>query len=271
MSTSSPFWWEAWPSPPEIRAPKSPPLRRLRSPTTTRGAPGFARRCARAMRRTSRTRRSVAFRRQRGLGRCLRTGCHVTWSGPEAGSGIPWRRRPAVGVPTARERRGRSGGHERRDRAARRPAGAGTRVDARGAESPAAGGWADEARDVGFAVGTGTGWDRKPTSLTNNEMRINSGAAAAKRLSVFDLELMPPSRIRARMARLRACATGLTPQPVRPSQRPLPSPPRDRVADDASAHPCTTAARRPEVRIDARKPANAVRGRHERAFPRAPA
>ena len=65
---SRPFWCEAWPTPPN-RGPKSPPLRRLRSPTTSRGAARCATRNWRATRRKTRSRWSVPQRRQPRFGR----------------------------------------------------------------------------------------------------------------------------------------------------------------------------------------------------------
>src|SRR5918996_905863 len=93
MSTSSPFWWEPC-------APPPPPLLRLMSPTTTRGARGFAARYASRTETIARIVRSFPYSRLGAFGTESVTGFQVTQSGPSTGSWVPRRRLPLHHRPT---------------------------------------------------------------------------------------------------------------------------------------------------------------------------
>src|SRR5918994_5932044 len=93
MSTSRPFWWETC-------ASIGPPLLRLMSPTTTRGARGFAARYAWRTETIARIVRSFPYSRLGAFGTASVTGFQVTQSGPSIGSWVPRRRLPLHHRPT---------------------------------------------------------------------------------------------------------------------------------------------------------------------------
>ena len=93
MSTSSPFWWETCES-------MGPPPLKLMSPTTTRGARGFAARYASTTDRIARIVRSFPYSRFRAFGIESVIGFQVTQSGPSTGNWVPSARLPLQWMPS---------------------------------------------------------------------------------------------------------------------------------------------------------------------------